>query len=90
MEEMNQFFSTIIPLATMVIGGTAIFLIVWFYLLQKPIKPVIKGAFLACIVVVMLPHLLKMLIGEGDLLAEIIWNIFMNLLNFIAEALNLA
>lgn len=90
MEEMNHFFSEVVPLAVMVIGAVAIAFIAWNYILQKPIKPVIKGAFLACVVIVMLPHLAKMLIGEGDLLAKILWNILMNLLNFIAEALDLA
>ena len=89
MEEMNHFFSEVVPLAVMVIGAVAIAFIAWNYIRQKPIKPVIKGAFLACVVIVMLPHLAKMLIGEGDLLAEILWNILMNLLNFVAKALDL-
>lgn len=90
MEEMHQFFDKLVPLALIVIGGATIFFIAWFFILQKPIKPVIKNAILASLVVVMFQHILGALVGQGAMLANILMKIVMNLLGFIAEALNLA
>jgi len=90
LEEMHQFFDKLVPLALIVIGGATIFFIAWFFILQKPIKPVIKNAILASLVVVMFQHILGALVGQGAMLANILMKIVMNLLGFIAEALNLA
>ena len=90
MEEMHQFFDKVVPLALMVIGGATIFFIAWFFILQKPIKPVIKNALLASLVVVMFQHVLGALVGEGSKLANILMKIITNILGFVAEALNLA
>jgi len=87
---MHQFFDKLVPLALIVIGGATIFFIAWFFILQKPIKPVIKNAILASLVVVMFQHILGALVGQGAMLANILMKIVMNLLGFIAEALNLA
>lgn len=90
MEEMYQFFDKLVPLALIVIGGATIFFVAWFFILQKPIKPIIKNAILASLVVVMFQHVLGALAGEGAMLANILMEIVMNLLGFVAEALNLA
>lgn len=90
MEEMHQFFDKLAPLALIVIGGATIFFIAWFFILQKPIKPVIKNAILASLVIVMFQHILGALVGQGAMLANMLMKIVMNLLGFVAEALNLA
>jgi heme A synthase len=90
MEEMHQFFDKVVPLALMVIGGATILFVAWFFIRQKPIKPVIKNALLASLVIVMFQHVLGALVGEGDKLANILMKIITNILGFVAEALNIA
>jgi len=90
MEEMHQFFDKLVPLALIVIGGATIFFVAWFFIRQKPIKPIIKNAILASLVVVMFQHILGALAGEGAMLANMLMEIVTNILRFVAEALNLA
>ena len=90
MEEMHQFFDKLVPLALIVIGGATIFFVAWFFIRQKPIKPIIKNAILASLVVVMFQHILGALVGQGAMLANMLMTIVTNILRFVAEALNLA
>lgn len=90
MAEMHQFFDKIVPLALIVIGGATIFFVAWHFIMQKPLKPIIKNALLASLVVVMFQHILGALVGEGGLLAKMLMKIVTNLLGFVAEVLDLA
>ena len=90
MEEMHQFFDKLVPLALIVIGGATIFFVAWFFIRQKPIKPIIKNAILASLVIVMFQHILGALVGQGAMLANMLMTIVTNILRFVAEALNLA